>query len=41
MKPKVSRIKKIKIRAEMNEIGTEKMIERINETRAGSLKRQN
>ena len=38
-KPKVYRSKEIKIRAEINEIKTKKTMEKINELRAGSLKR--
>ena len=40
-KPKVSRRKEIiKVRAEINEIETNKTIEKINEIKAGSLKRK-
>ena len=38
-RPKVSRRNEIKIRAEINEIETKKTIEKINERKAGSLKR--
>jgi hypothetical protein len=39
-KPKTSRRQILKIRAEINEIETKKTMQRINETKAGSLKKK-